>query len=127
RTHTARRDHAGAFSRRTQHDAAGAETADHFMRYRPVLNRHADQTFLGAIDALANRLRHFVGLAEAEANQSVVIARDDQCAEAEAPSALHDFRDAVDMNDLLFDLEPLRIDPLDDRAFLECALSSVQN
>jgi hypothetical protein len=43
-----------------------------------------------------------------------VISGDDQSAEAEAPSALHDLRDAVDMNDLLFDLEALRIDPLDD-------------
>src|SRR5712671_3161586 len=123
----ARRDYSGAFSRRTQHDSAGAETSDHFMRYRPVLNRHADQAFLGAIDALANRLGHFVGLAQAEADQTVVIAGDDQCAEAEAPSTFHDFRDAVDMDDLLFDLEALRIDPLNDGTFFECALPSVQN
>src|SRR4029077_20861645 len=97
RAHAARSDYAGAFSRGTQHDSAGAKTADHFMRYRPVLNRHTDQAFLRSIDALANRLRHFVGLAEAEADQPVVIAGDDQCAEAEAPSTLHDFRDAVDM------------------------------
>src|ERR1700688_673870 len=126
RAHAARRDYPGALSRRTQHDPAGAETSDHLMRYGPVLNRHPDQTFLGAIDTLANRLRHFVGLAETEADQSVVISRDDQCAEAEAPSTLHDFRDAVDMDDLLFDLEALRIDPLDNRPFFECALSSVQ-
>jgi hypothetical protein len=31
------------------------------------------------------------------------------------------------MDDLLFDLEALRIDPLDYRAFFECALPSVQN
>jgi hypothetical protein len=40
-----------------------------------------------------------------------------QRAEAEAASALDNFRDAVDMHDLLFDLEALRIDPLHDRSF----------
>src|SRR6266478_8069474 len=115
RANSTSRDYSGAFSGRAQHHTAGAKSSDYFMRYRPVLNRHADQAFLGAIDALANRLRHFVGLAEAEADQSVVIAGDHQRAEAEAPSTLHDFRDAVDMDDLLFDLEALRIDPLDHR------------
>src|SRR5713226_3598095 len=127
RAHAARRDYAGAFGRRPQHDSTRAETSDHFMRYRPVLDRHAHQAFLGAIDALANRLGHFVGLAEAEADQSIVIARDHQRAEAESASALHNLRDPVDMDDLLFDLKALRIDSLNDRAFFERSLPSVQN
>ena len=96
---------------------AGAEMPDDFMRNGAVVQRHADQAFLGAIDALANRLGHFVGLAQAEADQPVMIAGDHQRAEAEAASALHDLRDAVDMDDLLFDFETLRIDSLRDRAF----------
>src|SRR5271166_270991 len=127
RTHAARRNHAGAFGSRAQHDAAGAETSDHFVRNRTVLNRHAHQAFLGAVDALADGLGHFVGLAQAEAHQAVVIAGDDQGAEAEAASALDDLGDAVDMHDLLFDLEALRIDALGDRAFSQCSLPAVQN
>src|SRR5580658_5523623 len=125
--HAARRDDAGALGRRPQHDASGAETSDHFVRNGTVLNRHPHQAFLGAIDTLANRLGHFVGLAETESDQAVVIAGDHQRAEAEAASALHDFRDAVDMHDLLLDLEALRIDPLRDRAFPERSLPAVQN
>jgi hypothetical protein len=45
-----------------------------------------------------------------------VIAGDHQRAETEAASALDDFRDAVDMHNLLFDLEALRIDALRDRS-----------
>src|SRR5277367_3049922 len=115
--HTARRDDAGAFGGRAQHDASRAETSDDFVRNGAVLNRHADQAFLGAIDALANRLGHFVGFAEAESDQAVMIARNHQRAEAEAASALHDLGDAVDVHDLLFDLEALRIDALHHRAF----------
>src|ERR1700723_1721293 len=127
RTHTAGRDNAGAFGGGPQHYPSSAETSDDFMRNSTVLNRHAHQAFLGAIDALANRLGHFVGLAEAESHQAVMIARNYQRAEAEAATALDDFRDAVDMHDLLFDLEALRIDPLRDRAFSECSLPAVQN
>src|SRR5205823_608763 len=85
-----------------------------------VGRQHARQAFLGAIDALADRFRHFVGLAESEADQSVMIACDYQRAEAEAASALHDFRDAIDMDDLFLDLEALRIDPLRHAAFAKC-------
>src|ERR1700719_4664266 len=127
RAHAPRRDYAGALGRRSQHNSSRAKTSDHFMRYRSVLDRHAHQAFLRAIDALANRFGHFVRLAQSEADQTIVIARDHQRAEAEAPSALHDFRDAVDMDDLLFYLEALRIDPLDHGAFLERSLPSVQN
>src|SRR5271170_6510633 len=78
RAHTARRDDAGALGCRPQHDASRAETSYDFVRDGAVLNRHADETLLGAIDALANRLGHFVGLAETEADEAVVIAGDNQ-------------------------------------------------
>jgi hypothetical protein len=45
-----------------------------------------------------------------------VIACDHQRAEAEAATALDDLGDAVDMHDLFFDLEALRIDSLRDSA-----------
>ena len=115
--HAARRDNARAFGGGTKYNAAGAEAAHDFVRNRAFMNRHPHQALLRAIDALANRLRNFIGLAQAESDQPVMVAGDYQRAEAEPAPALDDLGNAVDMHDLLFDFEALRIDSLRHRAF----------
>src|SRR5690606_38917381 len=61
--------------------------------------------------ALADRLRHLAGLADPGADDAVAVADDHHRAEAEAPAALDDLGDAVDLDDLLFQVELGRIDP----------------
>src|SRR5207302_8526182 len=63
---------------------------------------------LRLVDALPDRFRHLVGLAEPEADASAAVPDDDQRAEAEPPAALHDLGDAVDVDDLLLQLGALR-------------------
>jgi hypothetical protein len=88
----------------------GAEAADDVVRDRALGDGHLDHALLRLLDPLADRLRHLVRLAETEADAAVRVADDDQRAEAEAPAALHDLRDAVDVNDLLLELDAAVVD-----------------
>ncbi len=65
--------------------------------------RHEDHVALGALGGLANRLRHFTGLAVTEADAALLVAYDDESGEAEPASALHDLGDAIDVNELVDD------------------------
>src|SRR5207237_387639 len=61
--------------------------------------------------ALADRLRHFVGLSKAGADVALPVADDDERGEAEPPAALHDFRDPVDVHHPVVQLgQVVRID-----------------
>ena len=66
--------------------------------------RHEDQFALGQLGRLADRLRHLACLAVAEADAALLVADDDERCEAEAPSALHDLGDAVDVDELVDEL-----------------------
>src|SRR5262249_36396241 len=85
---------------------------DHLVRNGSLAQRHTNQTLLGTLDALADRLGDFVGLAEAKPDQAVLVARDHQRAEAEAAPALHDLGDAIDVDDLFLNFETLRINSI---------------
>ena len=50
---------------------------------------------------LADRFRHFARLAVAEADAALLVADDDECCKAEAPAALDDLGDAVDVDELV--------------------------
>ena len=67
--------------------------------------RHANQVLLRRLDALLDRRRHFLGLADAEADHAVAVADDDQGAEAQVLAALDDLRHAVDRDDGVLDVE----------------------
>ena len=54
--------------------------------------------------ALADGLGHFVRLAESDAHVTGFVTDDDERAEAEAPAALDDLGDAVDVDDALLEL-----------------------
>ena len=80
------------------------------VRNRGALQRHADQVLLRRLDALLDRRRHFLRLADAEADHAVAVADDDQRAEAQVLAALDDLGHAVDRDDGVLDVELRRID-----------------
>jgi hypothetical protein len=67
------------------------------MERAALAERHADHRPLGRIRGLADRLRHLAGLAVAEADAALLVTDHYEGSEAEATAALHDFRDAVDV------------------------------
>ena len=64
----------------------------------PPVERDAEQVLLGLLGALADRLGHLVGLAETGADVTVLVTDHDERREREAPTALDDLGDAVDVN-----------------------------
>src|SRR5207244_2980825 len=88
------------------------KVADDRVRDGRALERHADQDFLRRLNPFLDRGGHFLRLADAEADDAVPIADDDERAEGQVLAALHDFRHAVDRHDSVLDIELARIDSL---------------
>ena len=84
-------------------DLARADLQRDFVRNRLLDHRHRDQRLARLLDALADRLGNFAGLADGEADAALAIADDDERAETEALAALDDLRDAIDADDGLFE------------------------
>ena len=84
--------------------------------------RHADQVLLRRLDALLDRRRHFLRLADAEADHAVAVADDDQRAEAQVLAALDDLGDAVDRHDRVLDVELRRRRSFRVREFINAIL-----
>ncbi len=70
----------------------------------------AEEILLGALDALLDRERNLVGLAVADADDVTFIADDDEGREGEAPAALDDLGDAVDLDDALLEIQAGGVD-----------------
>ena len=88
-----------------QQHLAGAVTAfDVMMKRTARTKRHEDHVALGGFRCLADGFRHFACLAVAEANAALLVADDDERGKAETTAALHHFRDAVNMNELVYEL-----------------------
>ena len=97
--HRAAGDDAGAGRGSAQDDLAGAVAAvDVMVQRAAIAQRDADEAALGGFRRLADRLRHFTGLAVAEADAALLVADDDEGSEAEATAALHHLGDAVDVD-----------------------------
>jgi hypothetical protein len=90
---------------RLQQHAARAELADDGVRDRRALQRHADERLLRRLDALLDRRRHFLRLADPETHHAVAVADDDQRAEAQVLAALDDLGHAVDRDDGVLQVE----------------------
>src|SRR5258708_40014701 len=80
------------------------------MRQRRALERHADERLLRRLDALLDRRRHFLGLADAEADDPVAVADHHQRAEAQVLAALDDLGDAADVDDRVLQVQLRRVD-----------------
>ena len=103
---TAGRGHKGRGSR------AGGNTPPGYEGGQMPLQRRVPKRGFRPVDRLANGLGYFLGLAETEADPAVGVAHDHQRREAEAPAALHDLRDAVEVDDLFLELDaPVVDDP----------------
>ena len=105
RAHAAAGDHAGAGRGGLEETRAGAEHAGRLVGDRAAVLGHAEEVLLGPLDALLDRQRHLVRLAVADADDFVFVADDDQRGEREAPAALDDLGDAVDLDDALLEIE----------------------
>src|SRR6185503_6575830 len=103
-------DDAGALRGRLEQDAARAVDDLDLVGDRRADHRDLDEVLLRVLDALADRLRHFAGLADADADVAGAVTDDDHRAEAEPPAALDDLGDTVDLDDALFERELVVID-----------------
>ena len=77
------------------------------MRQRSALKRHGNQMLLSVIDALANSLRDFSGLADAGADAARAIADYHKSRKAEVTTALYDLGNAIYGYHLLLELASL--------------------
>ena len=102
--HRAARDDARSLRSRLEEHPPAAEVAERLVRDRHAVERHPEDVLPRLVVPLADRLGHLVGLAEADADVTRLVADDDERAEAEAPPALDDLRDAVDVDDALLEL-----------------------
>src|SRR6188508_2575997 len=101
RAHRATGDDTGTLGRRLQHHLAGRELDVDLVRDRRPDHRDLDDVLLRVLDALPDRLGDFARLAESGTDVALAVTHDDDRAEAEAPAALDDLRDAVDLDDAL--------------------------
>src|SRR5690606_34409787 len=97
-------DNTGTGSGRTQQDDACGSLTLHGVRDGRADAGHAEEVALGLLDTLRDGEGDLAGLAVADAHQAVAVADDHESGEAEATTALHDLRDAVDGDDALQEL-----------------------
>ena len=90
--------------------ASGAEDAGRLVGDRAAVLGHAEEVLLRALDALLDRERDLVGLAVADADDFAFVADDDERREREAPAALDDLGDAVDLDDALLEVQAGGVD-----------------
>src|SRR5687768_644837 len=107
-THCAAGDNAGSFGCRLNQHSSGAELSDQLMRERVVNQRHTDQVFLGRLDRLFNCQRHFASFARAKANVTTFITDYDECRKRHVLATLYHLGDAIDGDDLVLKIQPLR-------------------
>jgi hypothetical protein len=80
---------------------------DDLVRNRPARERDVYHASTRRIDGLANGFRYLVRLARCEANLALTVADGNESIERKAASALHDLRDAVDRDDVLYEIAAL--------------------
>src|SRR2546425_9326490 len=101
RAHRAAGNDAGPGRGGLQEHAPGAVVPDDFMRDGRARERDLYQAAAGGFDRLAHRLAHLVRLAGGDPDPALPVAYRGQRLEAEAPAALHYFRDTVDRDHVL--------------------------
>jgi len=94
-------DDTGSVRSRTQQHLATIGFTQHVVRDGIAAQIDFYQVFLGLFRALADALRHFLGLAVANAYLTLLVTHHNQCGETEAATALHNFGTAVDVHDFL--------------------------
>src|SRR4029079_3700149 len=100
-------DDAGALARRAEQHACGVELPDDLVGDRLAVLRHREEVLLGVVHRLRDRERHLPGLAVAHAYAIDLVAAHHERREREAPAALHDLGDTVDLDHALLELAGL--------------------
>src|SRR6267378_7004316 len=100
RAHRTTRNHARSRRGRLEQHAAGAVLADDLVRDRAARERHLHHLSARGLDGFAHRFADLVRLAGRDAHVALPVPDRDERVEAEAPAALHDFRDAIDRDDV---------------------------
>ncbi len=104
RSHRTAGNDACSVDRRLEQHMFGAEETMNFMRNRPALERNVHKMLLGLLDRLGYSDWHFRGFSLADPHPAIAIANDDQSAEIEPLAALHHFSDAINEDDLVFQI-----------------------
>jgi hypothetical protein len=86
------------------------------------VTRDLEEVLLRVVHGLRDRERDLARLAVADAHARHLVADHDERREREAPAALHDLGDAVDLDDALLELARLGVE-----APLDLTLDSAQN
>jgi hypothetical protein len=95
--HRAAGDDPGAFRRRAHHHLARAVAAcDVVMQRAAFAQRHPNHLPFGLLGRLSDRFGHFLGLALAEANATLLVTDHDEGRKSEALAALHGLGHPVD-------------------------------
>jgi hypothetical protein len=95
-------DDTGTNRRRAQHNLARAVTAQDFVMQRATFaQRNAHEALLRCFRRLADSFWHFSCLAMSEAYATLLVANDHECRKAEPLAALHNLRNAVDVDQLV--------------------------
>ncbi len=81
-------DDTGSRRSRLQEHAGRAEGRLHLVRDGSPIQRHRDHRLLGGVPTLADAVRNFASLAEANADLALAIADNDDAAEGEGSAAL---------------------------------------
>jgi hypothetical protein len=74
------------------------------MQCAAFAQRHANEHPLCGLSRLAHGFRHFTRLAMAKSNAALLVAHDNKCRKAEALAALHNLRNAIDVDELVDEL-----------------------
>ena len=91
-------------------DDTGAVDALDGVGQRRFGQEHPDHVLLGRLDALADRLGDFPGLALADTHAPALIAHGDEGREAQVLAALDDLRDPADGDDLVLELKAVLVE-----------------
>src|SRR5216684_4304902 len=94
-------DHSRSGRGRTQQNMRAAKAPGDLVRNGAVAEGDAHHGRAGDFAAFANRIGHFAGLAQSDADPPMLVAHHHQRAETEAASALDNFGRAIDEHDLL--------------------------
>src|SRR6185436_1515750 len=100
-------DHTGSLARGPQDDARGVEPPHDLVRDRRAVLRDGEEVLLGVVDGLGDGKRDLPRLPVADADAVDLVADHDECGEREAPAALDDLRDPVDLDHALLELTRL--------------------
>jgi hypothetical protein len=86
-----------------QDNVAGAKSSGHLKRDSSCHKWNPDQIFFCLFQSLANRFRHFVGLAHSATDHGMIVADDNQGAKAEPAATFDHFGHPANMNNFFLE------------------------